>query len=146
MLKKYQAKSHLSLSVLLEKGTSVHIAFSALTGGGSVYYTDDEEVQRALERHLKYGKLFRCVASGIEEKEKPPTAPEKLSDGNGRTDGVEETETSVEESGLKKIAVACMDDAREYLAGTFGISRSKMRSAAAIKELATAHHIEFSGI
>lgn len=117
-----------------------------------MYYTDDEEVQRALERHLKYGKLFRCVANTIEEKEKPPAASEKetlrekLSDGNGRTDGVEETDPAVEESGLKKIAVACTDDAREYLAGTFGISRSKMRSAAAIKELATAHHIEFSGI
>ena len=57
--KKYIAKSHISLSVRVTDKASAHITFSALTGGGSVFYTDDENLQQALEKHHKFGKLFK---------------------------------------------------------------------------------------
>lgn len=57
--KKYIAKSHISLSVRVSDKASAHITFSALTGGGSVFYTDDENLQQALEKHHKFGKLFK---------------------------------------------------------------------------------------
>lgn len=171
MLKKYQAKSQISISVLLKKGTSVHISFSALTGGGSVYYTDDEDIQSALEKHLKFGKLFKCVTNTIEEKKtvakSEKTAPKKVedkdesakifgndeiptasepADKNGIDSDKEADNVVTDGMDVTKIAVACTDDAREYLAGKFGISRSKMRSTVAIKEIAKANNIEFSGI
>ena len=57
--KRYIAKSHISISVNTSKGNA-HITFSPLTGGNkSAYYTDNEELQKALEAHPRFGKLFR---------------------------------------------------------------------------------------
>lgn len=58
MLKKYASKSEVSLSVPMAGGGSVRVAFSPVTGGGSVYYTEDEELQAAMEKHAKFDKLF----------------------------------------------------------------------------------------
>jgi outer membrane biosynthesis protein TonB len=73
MTKKYTAKTDIALSVYLKSGKSVHVSFSALTGGGSVLYTDDEELQAALEAHPKYGRLFKL------EKTIDPKKPAKTS-------------------------------------------------------------------
>ena len=58
MLKKYTSKSDISLSVPMGGG-SVRVSFSPVTGGGSVFYTEDEELQAAMEKHAKFGKLFK---------------------------------------------------------------------------------------
>ena len=58
-MKKYIAKTNISINVVLGSGANRHIAFDALTCGGSVFYTDDPELQRAIERHYKFGSLFR---------------------------------------------------------------------------------------
>ena len=119
MRKKYKAKSHVSLSVALSSGKSTHVTFSPLTGGGSVYYTDNPELQRALEHHPKYGRLFRIdesepavVAAAVPLK----AAPEK-------------TEDSV-----KEMKFACLDDAKDFLVDKYGLSRTKLRSRTAIVE------------
>ena len=74
-MKKYIAKTNVSINVLLPTGQNRHISFSALTGGGSVFYTDDKEIQEAMERHYKYGTLFRLERTFAPEKEKNKPAP-----------------------------------------------------------------------
>lgn len=67
-MKKYIAKTNVSVNVVLSNGKNRHITFSPLTGGGSVYYTDDADIIEALERHYKCGTLFRIDSRFEEEK------------------------------------------------------------------------------
>ena len=133
----------MSLSVKLSTGKSAHITFSPLTGGGSTFVTDNAMLQRALEAHPKYGKLFKAVQAplsrdeGVVSSESGAGAPLSRDEGVGSS---EEVSTTV------KIEVSCLDDAKEYLVEKFGISRTKLRSTKAIKEAAAAHDIEFVGI
>lgn len=84
-MKKYIAKTNVSINIVLPNGANRHIAFSALTGGGSVFYTDDPEIIQAMERHYKFGKLFRVDTRYVPEKQrnkptprpKPEAAPEQ---------------------------------------------------------------------
>ena len=124
MLKKYEAKSQVNLSVHLPSGANVHVSFSPKTGGSSVFYTSDEALQYGLEHHGRYGKLFRLASI---EDEKPAPKP------------IEKKET---EPGKKTITFRSNDDAKDYLADKFGISRSKLRSRAAIEEYAVKNDID----
>lgn len=74
-MKKYIAKTNVSINVVLHNGVNRHIAFSALTGGGSVYYTDDPEIIQAMERHYKFGKLFSLDTRYVPEKQRNKPAP-----------------------------------------------------------------------
>lgn len=131
MKKRYKSSSHVSLNVPMGKRkSSVHVSFTALTGGGSVFYTDDEKLQNALERHARYGKIFRLDPTFVEHK-----APAREQ---------EEEPVTTEGSGLKVIAVASLDDAKTYLVETFGISRTKLRSKKQIEEAAAVNGIEFN--
>ena len=104
--KKYIAKSHISLSVRVTDKASAHITFSALTGGGSVFYTDDENLQQALEKHHKFGKLFKedktfteqtavkkakaATPVKVEATTKPATTPNPTEDNNAEDKKVED--------------------------------------------------------
>lgn len=125
---KYLAKSTVSVSLVLDSGASLHVSFSPLTGGGSVFYTDNPVVQRGLERHPKYGKLFKAV---VEDKPAPVT---------------ETKEEPVKKEGPQEVKVSCLDDAKEYLVDRFGISRTKLRYASNIKKAAEERGIVFLGI
>lgn len=59
-MKKYIAKTNVSINIVLPSGKNRHITFGAVTGGGSVFYTDDQDTINAMERHYKYGTLFRA--------------------------------------------------------------------------------------
>lgn len=123
-MKVYKAKSHIALNVVTNEGNA-HISFSPVTGGGSEFYTKDEALQAALEKHPKFGKLFKAV-------EVEPPVIKKA-----------EPKKEVDES---KVEVSSAEDAKEYLIDKFGISRTKLRSIAAIKEMAASKGIEFIGI
>ena len=169
--KKYIAKSHISLSVRVSQKTSAHISFSALTGGGSVFYTDDENLQQALEAHPKFGKLFKLDDTFVEKPATKKVAPtskvapaneentdnansEEAEDNEPTTDVEQdedteaqpEEESAEEATGLTKVPVTCLDDAKDYLSEKFGISRTKIRSKKAIDEAAAENGIEFVGI
>lgn len=60
-MKKYIANTVIALSITLKNGKSARVSFSSQTNGGSVFYTDDKDIQWALEHHYKFGKLFRLV-------------------------------------------------------------------------------------
>ena len=92
-MKVYKAKSHIALNVVTNEGNA-HISFSPVTGGGSEFYTKDEALQAALEKHPKFGKLFKAVEV------EPPVIK------------MAEPKKKVDES---KVEVSSADDAKEYL-------------------------------
>lgn len=154
-MKKYIAKTDVSVNVILANGKNVHVSFTPVTGGSSVFYTNDKELQNALERHYKYGRLFREDPNyeGMKSKGTKPTKekPESTPALQEETDATEEASTgtvdSKEEGGAHKIInVSDPDAAKAYLAEHFGVSRTKLKSLKAIKEAAEANGIVFDGI
>lgn len=78
--KQYKSKSIVSINVMLPSGKSKHIAFSPLSRGESVFYTDDPAIQKALERHRGFGKMFYLVGPDgrpVTEKPAPAQKPKK---------------------------------------------------------------------
>lgn len=117
MLKKYQSKSSISLSVLMNTGKSVHVSFDSLTGGGSIFYTDDEELQEALAKHHKYGRLFKEVelVKPVAEpapKQKPVVKEEEVEDVED-IDEVDDTEDEVDENEYETTEENAEDEATE---------------------------------
>lgn len=77
-MKKYIAKTNVSINVVLASGANRHVSFSPLTGGSSVFYTDDPDLIQAMERHYKFGTLFRVDTTYVAEQPAvaaPDTAP-----------------------------------------------------------------------
>lgn len=134
MTKHYISDSHIAINVTLNGGESMHLSFIALSNGGSVFSTDSEELQNAIERHYRFGDLF--ILDHIEEpKNTSETANEEY--------------TSVKESedgNIQKITVNDLGEAKNYLADTLGISRTSLRSLKTILEVAKANNIEFEGL
>lgn len=159
MLKKYTSKTQISINVVLKSGKSRHVSFTPLTGGGSTFYTDDNELQEAMAKHVKYGKLFKEVPMAPQAGKKP-VKPNKTvaTETVGKQEGTaEKTVLSEQTEGAgaleedetlktKQVKVTDADDAKNYLSEQFGISRTKMRSVKQIKELAAQNGIEFEGI
>lgn len=79
-MKKYIAKTNVSINVVLASGANRHVSFSSLTGGSSVFYTDDPDLIQAMERHYKFGTLFRVDTTYVAEKQrsKPAAKPKPI--------------------------------------------------------------------
>lgn len=118
---KYIAKTHVALNVQMN-GSNVHVSFTPQTGGGSVFYTDDNALAEALEKHVRFGRLFKKAAEPVK---------------------VEVVKAVVAEPEMKENekTFACYEDAKDYLVDTFGISRTKLRSKTAIDAAAQANNI-----
>lgn len=169
-MKKYIAKTNVSINIVLSNGKNRHIAFNPLTGGGSVFYTDDPDIIDAMEHHYRYGTLFQADPRYIAEKQhnkpepkpKPGIAAQPTLDVNtsessgerivaentpetGETPEAEQANES-EDNGPKRIVVSDPDDAKTYLAEHFGYSRTKIKTLKAITEAAAANGIVFDGI
>lgn len=131
MLKKYIAKTNVSVNVVLESGINKRISFDGVTGGGSVYYTNDADVQSALERHYKFGRLFRVeVVEDAAQADVNAGRPDESEDGDVLTP-------------LTRVEVSDPAAAKDYLAANFGVNRTKLKSLKAINEAAAAHGVEF---
>ncbi len=153
--KTYRAKSDISVNVSLENGKNTHVSFLPVTCGGSVFRTDNEILQNALERHYNFGKLFKLEETGRIEK-KTETGKVSSKETAKATmacdaDAKECADTTANEGqenteGMRTITVACDADAKEYLADTYGISRTSLRSRAKIVEAAAANGIRFEGL
>lgn len=134
MTKHYISDSHIAINVTLDGGESVHLSFIALSNGGSVFSTDSEELQNAIERHYRFGDLF--TLDHIEEaKNTSETANEEYTPVKESEDG-----------NIQKITVNDLGEAKNYLADTLGISRTSLRSLKTILEVAKANNIEFEGL
>lgn len=194
ILKTYKANTNVSINVVLPSKKNLHVSFTPLSDGSSVFQTDNVDIQNAIERHYNYGKLFRLVGvSGNKEnglkvpaKEAPVPAPAPV-ESKEETTGSEtaseqkpeaeetaqeqatatveeeskvsdesetpadetpsdESETPVDENGLRKVNVTDIAAAKDYLATTFGISRTTMRSTKSILEKAAENGIQFVGL
>lgn len=135
MKKYYSSDSHIAINVLLENGNSMHIAFTPISNGGSTYNTEVEVIQNALENHYRYNDLF--VLDREEDTNAPIEEP---------TQNTEEDPNQAEESNIRKIRVHDLGEAKDYLAETFGVSRTSLRGQKAILEAAKANNIEFEGL
>lgn len=130
MMKIYKAKSHISLNVRLAGGGVRHVSFNSLTIGGSEFYTEDERLQRGLESHPKYGKLFK-----LEKEIEPVQKAVSVS---------QQAEPESKAPKAKSVKVPSLEDAKAYLVENFGISRTKLRSRKQIEDAGAANGIEFS--
>ena len=148
MIKSYKANTNISINVVLPGSKkNLHIAFVPMSDGSSFFSTENEEIQQGMERHYKFGSLFRFV--GASDTGKPRNAPAKAktkeerapeeAEGTGEN-GESEAGTTV------KVTVTDLASAKDYLADKFGISRTLLRSTKAIMEQAAAHGIEFEGV
>ena len=134
MTKHYISDSHIAINVTLDGGESLHLSFIALSNGGSVFSTDSEELQNAIERHYRFGDLFT-----LDHIEEPKNTSETA---NEEYTPVKESE----DGNIQKIAVNDLGEAKNYLADTLGISRTSLRSLKTILEVAKANNIEFEGL
>lgn len=133
MKKIYKSRTAISINVVLKNKKSMHIAFTAQSDGSSVYTTDNADVQHALEHHYKYGKLFKLESVDDDTEAKAD-----------KEDTEAKTETSKDE--MRKVSVSDAGAAKDFLADTFGVSRTSLRSVRSIMEAASAHGIEFEGL
>ena len=170
MIKTYKANTNVSINVVLASKKNLHITFTPLSNGSSTFTTDNEEIMNAIERHYNFGKLFRLHSTQGESKKKAkaiegtaPMVEEKNEETAVQVDAdvqpnegeapaedeatevADENEEAAEKT-LKKVKVSDLAAAKDYLADTFGISRTALRSMKAITEQAAAHGIEFEGL
>lgn len=124
MIKKYSSKSCISLNIPLAGGGNSHVTFTPRTGSGSIFYTDNEKIQKGLEKHPKFGKLFTLDKVEEAKVQAPAPSPQpKTKDKNT----------------IKVLEFALVEDAKDYIAGKFGVSRSKLRTKAECQTAAEAN-------
>lgn len=168
----YTSKSEISIKVLLDNGKTVRVAFTPRTMGSSVFMTDDEELQKAIEGHKEFGKLFVCKNAGevitatASQRRGQMTADVVLVGGIAPTAGLQITgdgqppaepaQSEMPTAGVqddapsedgepttKIVPVGSIQEAKDYLADKFDITRSSIKSRAAIEAAALSVGVVF---
>lgn len=129
MFNKYQAGTDLAFSVMVGD-ERMRIVFEGKTMGSSVYMTRDPKVQKAIESHYWFNDKF-FLAESIDEKAKKKAAAK------AKKKVADEKKTHV---------VTDVEDAKDYLAETYGVSRSKMKTKEEILAVAQEHGVELEGL
>ena len=148
MIKTYKANTNISINVVLPSSKkNLHIAFVPMSDGSSVFSTENEEIQKGIESHYKFGSLFRFVGAANTRKQKNAPVKFKTNEATApvEAEGIDENGES-EDGTAVKVTVTDLASAKDYLADKFGISRTLLRNTKAIIEQAAAHGIEFEGI
>lgn len=135
MLKIYGVKGLMEWQcVIVSGGVKFHFAFTegTITGYGvtpAKYRTSNPILQNVIEssQYFKSGKIH-LVKQIILEKDKAQQAEE------------------VATTQLQKVEVPSLEDAKEYLAENFGVSRLKLKNRQAIVNHAKENKVEFIGI
>lgn len=163
--KTYKANTNISINVVLPSKKNLHIAFVPLSNGSSVFTTDNEDIQKSVENHYKFDKLFKLHSvhgqsetvetagkaskNGSSEKlhaESTHNGEDTPANETGRQDEMPQEDAGDNNTTSRKVKVSDIASAKDYLADTFGISRTSMRSTKAIMEQAAANGIEFEGL
>lgn len=134
MYKKYQAGTDLSFSVMVDN-ERVRVVFDGKTMGCSIYGTRDEKLQKAIESHYWFNDKFFLVEAVDEKKE--AAEAKKRSAPKTKKKAAEEKKTHI---------VTDFEDARDYLAETFGVSRSKLKTKEDILSIAKEKGVELEGL
>lgn len=123
----YHSPTELTINVRV-KGVKHHLVFTPTTLGESFLNVSDPLLQRAIEQHPYYGKMFQRLP----EKESTPSQPPPDNAKKG--------------DGLIHIPFTDFDDAKERLVELTGISRTALRTPADLREAATKNGIVFDGM
>lgn len=134
MFNKYQAGTDLAFSVMVGD-ERMRIVFEGKTMGSSVYMTRDPKVQKAIESHYWFNDKF-FLAESIDEKKEAADAKKKAA-AKAKKKVADEKKTHV---------VTDVEDAKDYLAETYGVSRSKMKTKEEILAVAQEHGVELEGL
>ena len=134
MYKKYQAGTDLSFSVMVGN-ERVRVVFEGKTMGCSIYGTRDEKLQKAIESHYWFNDKFFLVEAVDEKKE--AAEAKKRAAAKTKKKAAEEKKTHI---------VTDFEDARDYLAETFGVSRSKLKTKEEILAIAKEKGVELEGL
>lgn len=134
MFNKYQAGTDLAFSVMVGD-ERMRIVFEGKTMGSSVYMTRDPKVQKAIESHYWFNDKF-FLAESIDEKKEAAEAKKKAA-AKAKKKVSDEKKTHV---------VTDVEDAKDYLAETYGVSRSKMKTKEEILAVAQEHGVELEGL
>lgn len=133
MFKTYKAGSDLAFSVRMNGGLR-RIVFVGQTMGTSVYSTRDEKEQKAIESHYWFNDKF-WISEEVDEKKVAAEAKKKAA--AAKKKAAEEKKTH---------QVTDFEDARDYLADEFGVSRSKMKTKDDILAIAQEKGVELEGL
>ena len=133
MFNTYQAGTDLAFSVMVGN-ERVRIVFEGKTTGSSVYMTRDPKLQKAIESHYWFNDKF-FLAESVDEKKEAAEAKKKAAANTKKK--VDEKKTHI---------VTDVEDAKEYLAETFGVSRSKMKTKDDILAIAKEKGVELEGL
>lgn len=134
MFNKYQAGTDLAFSVMVGD-ERMRIVFEGKTMGNSVYMTRDPKVQKAIESHYWFNDKF-FLAESIDEKKEAADSKKKAA-AKAKKKVADEKKTHV---------VTDFEDAKDYLAETYGVSRSKMKTKEEILAVAQEHGVELEGL
>lgn len=134
MYKKYQAGTDLSFSVMVGN-ERVRVVFEGKTMGCSIYGTRDEKLQKAIESHYWFNDKF-FLEEAVDEKKEAAEAKKRAA-AKTKKKAAEEKKTHI---------VTDFEDARDYLAETFGVSRSKLKTKEDILSIAKEKGVELEGL
>ena len=133
MLKTYQGNSDLAFNIRLESGLK-RIVFDGQSHGTSIYSTRDTKEQKAIENHYWFNDKF-----WLEE-----TVDEKKLEAEAKKKAAARTKKIVEEK--KTYNMTNITDAKDYLADTFGVSRTKMKTKEDVLAVAKEFGVELEGV
>ena len=133
MYKKYQAGTDLSFSVMVDN-ERVRVVFDGKTMGCSIYGTRDEKLQKAIESHYWFNDKF-FMKEAVDEKKEAAEAKKRAA-----------AKTKKKAAEKKTHIVTDFEDARDYLAETFGVSRSKLKTKEDILSIAKEKGVELEGL
>lgn len=134
MYKKYQAGTDLSFSVMVGN-ERVRVVFEGKTMGCSIYGTRDEKLQKAIESHYWFNDKF-FLKEAVDEKKEAAEAKKRAA-AKTKKKAAEEKKTHI---------VTDFEDARDYLAETFGVSRSKLKTKEDILSIAKEKGVKLEGL
>lgn len=134
MYKKYQAGTDLSFSVMVGN-ERVRVVFEGKTMGCSIYGTRDEKLQKAIESHYWFNDKF-FLKEAVDEKKEAAEAKKRAA-AKTKKKAAEEKKTHI---------VTDFEVARDYLAETFGVSRSKLKTKEDILSIAKEKGVELEGL
>lgn len=122
---------------------SRRVAFSATSAGGSYFRTNDEELQKAMERHPWFKTKF--ALKSVIESEPVKAAQKVASDGDGVAVAAESAGDVKAEMETKTFAT--LADAKNWLAEQFGVARTSIRTQSTAIDVGKANGvlITFSG-
>ena len=139
MKKSYRAYGSVVSLGVYAHGRNMRAEFAPVSNydgmGGSIYITEDEEVQEALEKRADYGQLFVLVDNKSWDEQK-----------DGASDAECQTQDTVKERELKTVKVESIADAKIWLMDNCGWKPASRVTKKGLTEAAEAYGVVFEGV